>query len=190
MSEDSVNRAFPLDVIQVPGGWGIVVYLRNGQEWNLMKPGWQEERHTPYVFQTDEDAWRFLKRLFLFCLQQRHLQFRETDKVMNCEECGRVFRARYFRVCGECLQKNEFMMQQIWQGFYYMTGSQEAALEKMSLLLKIPIEQCAQIPLAFNDMVKCNLNWHLQWEKEQLAKAQPEETPASAPSGMRHRRRE
>lgn len=188
MVDHSQKRDFPLEVVQVPGGWSVVVYLRNNQEWSLMKPGWHDERHTPYVFKTSDEAWAFLRRLFQFCLQQHRTLYKKADRIMNCDQCGRVFRARYFRNCSECLQQNEFMLQQIWQGFYYMSGTQQGALEKMALLLDMPLEQVQQIPVAFGSMVRKNLEWHLEVERQLAEKNRQEAVEVKDTPRMHYRR--
>jgi hypothetical protein len=162
MMADDKCRPFPLDVVRVPSGFGIVVYLQDGVTWNLLKPGWENERADPYIFPTAEQAWNFLRDIFMFCLKQHHTQYLTTDKIMNCEHCGRIIRARFYRFCPQCLQENEFLFQQIWQGFYHMTGSDNAALQRLLLMLKIPPEHFTGLPDAFGSLVKRNLEAHLE----------------------------
>lgn len=184
------KRPFPLDVVRFAEGWAVVVYREDGSHWHLLKPGWQEEKHLPYIFDSEEQAWRFVRDLFMFCIKQARLQHRNTDKVMNCEQCGRVIRAKFFEYCHQCLQENEFMFQQIWQGFYYLTGSSESALHRMALLLKVPVEQFSHVPQAFKTMVQRHLDLYLSMESQrnQGLQAWVESKSAGMYSGRRHRR--
>jgi hypothetical protein len=178
------NRPFPLDVVAVSDQWAIVVRLEDGSAWHLLKPGWTEDRQAPYVFSSPEEAWGFLRRTFLFCLKQRHSQYLQTDKIMNCEHCGRIMRARFFRYCFECLQENEQALHQVWQGFYYLTGSQEATLHKLSMLLRIPPEQLTTLPDAFGRLVRHNM----ALADELRLLSHRNEQPNKKPAGMHSNR--
>jgi hypothetical protein len=172
-SETSASkRPFPLNVVPSPGGWTVAILMENGELNQLLKPGWREDNTQPYVFSSEDEAWSFIKQLFKFCLQQARLQHDSSDKVRNCTECGRVFRARFFDYCHDCLQANEFMLQQIWQGFYYLAGSEEGALHKAALLLKLPQEEFAQVPEAFQRMIQHHLALHSDLEKQRSQTAQ------------------
>ncbi len=181
------KQHFPLEVMAFPGGWGVVVYLENGKTWNLLKPGWQEEKHQPYLFETSDEAWRFLKEMFMFCLKQHHAKYLEQNKIINCDQCGRIFRARFSSYCPECLQRNEFMLQQIWQGFYYRSGSDEEAFKKLSMLLKIPVEQLQRVHSAFGTMVNRNLEWQIK-EQTQAGRAEKSGSGGGMHSASRRQR--
>jgi hypothetical protein len=161
------KRPFPLSVVPAPGnGWFIVISLENGEVTRLLKPGWREDATHPYWFPSEQEAWDFIKQLFYFCIQQAHMQLLHTDKILNCKQCGRIFRARFFQYCHDCMQGNEFMLQQIWQGFYYLAGSQEGALHKISLLLKISGDEFTQIPEAFKVIVQKQLAIYAEMENQ------------------------
>jgi hypothetical protein len=160
------KRAFPLSVVPAPGnGWYIVISLENGKTNRLLKPGWTSDATHPYQFASEQEAWDFIKQLFYFCIQQAHMQLLSTDKILNCKQCGRVFRARFFEYCHQCMQGNEFMLQQIWQGFYYLAGSEEGALHKISMLLKISKDEFTQVPEAFKLIVQKQLTLYSEMEK-------------------------
>lgn len=160
------KKAFPLSVIPAPGqGWYVGITLENGERNQLLKPGWTEDSTHPYVFASENEAWDFIRQLFYFCIKQAHMQFLNTDKILNCKQCGRIIRARYFEYCPQCMQGNEFMLQQIWQGFYYMTGSAEGALQKITLLLKLSKEEFSQVPEAFQIIVQRQLELHDELER-------------------------
>lgn len=192
------EKPFPLDIVRLGDGYGIIVFLENGERWRLMKPGWQEDQTSPYVFATAAQAWGFLRDMFLFCLKQRHTQYAASDKIINCDYCGKVFRPRFFSYCPQCLQQNENVLQQVWQGFYHMTGSQDATLHKVALLLKISSDEFVNVPDAFNQMVKNHLQYYLTLDKDALAlertaptrkPATPAKPPARLSSGMHYTRR-
>lgn len=182
------KRPFPLNVTPIKEGWGIVVYQRDGTLWQLIKPGWQAERKQPYVFPDPEAAWDFVKRVFTFCLNQERLQSVNSNQVSNCEQCRKIFRGRY-HYCPECLQENEFLLQQIWQGFYYLTGSDDHAMHKMSSMLKIPMESFDQVPDALGVMAKrhATLSDTQAAIRNQQQTAQPPKSPEDGTGMHRHR---
>ncbi|MBX2859910.1 MAG: hypothetical protein KTR14_01655 [Vampirovibrio sp.] len=159
-------RDFPFDVIQVSNGWCVVVYLRNGKPWNLLKPGWDKESNQPYLFESQDKAWQFLKNLFLFSLQCQHNHYAGADKVINCRQCRKIFRAKFYPVCHECLQENEHYLHQLWQGFYYMTGKDDATLQRMSVLLNIPVDKLKMIHHGYANIVSQNIQQQLSLEEE------------------------
>ena len=158
------KKSFPLNIAPAPGGYFMVITTENGQKTQLLKPGKCEAQSQPYLFETQQDAWNFIKELFFFCIKQSHSQCLHTDKILNCKQCGRVFRAKIFDYCPGCMQSNEFMLQQIWQGFYHMTGSESNTLDKMALLLKIAKEDFALMPEAFQTIVQRQLALHQEME--------------------------
>ncbi len=151
------EKAFPLQVIRYRTGWAIMLMQPDGEQRHLLRPGWETETRSPYVFQTPQEAWNFLKQLFMFCLKQQHTLYLGTDKVMNCERCGRVFRARFYGYCPGCMQENRDMLQQIWQGIYFQTGSQDHALERISALLRIPKSQLKEAQAAYLEYFRKNM---------------------------------
>lgn len=159
------KKPFPLNVVPTGEGWRVAILLENGDNNHLLKPGWKDDKNSPYLFASEQEAWNFIKQLFSFCLQQSKMQMTPTEKIKNCAQCGKVFKATLFEYCHQCLQENEFMLQQIWQGFYYLSGSKEGALQKAAFLLKIPYEEFAQVPDAFQAMVRKHLELNMELEK-------------------------
>lgn len=160
------KKAFPLSVVTAPGqGWYVVITKENGERNQLLKPGWADDDTHPYIFDSEQEAWDFIRQLFYFCIKQAHMQLLNTDKILNCKQCGRIIRAKYFEYCHQCMQGNEFMLQQIWQGFYYMTGTAEGALQKITLLLKLSQEEFSQVPDAFKIIVQRQLELHDELER-------------------------
>ena len=154
------QKPFPLSLAPAPGGWYIVILLENGERNRLLKPGGRDDdddETIPYLFHTQQEAWEFIKELFSFCLKQARMQCLHTDKIINCIQCGRVFRAKFFDCCTSCMKDNEFMLQQIWQGFYYLTGSEASTMRKISLLLKLSEEDFSLMPEAFKTIVQRQL---------------------------------
>jgi hypothetical protein len=152
-------------VIHSGEGWSIAILAENGENRQLLKPGWKGEKTASYQFPTEQAAWNFLKQMFNFCLQQSRMQHTASEKIKNCGQCGAIFKATVFDHCHRCLQENEFVLQQIWQGFYYLAGSEKGALQKAAFLLKIPYEEFAQVPDAFQAMVQRHLELNMALEK-------------------------
>lgn len=185
-SQPEAKKPFPLNVVPSPEGWSVAVFMENGEARQLLKPGWKDENNTPYFFQSEHEAWSFIKQMFNFCLQQARMQYTSSEKIKNCAQCNKVFKATLFEHCQQCIQENEFLLQQIWQGFYYLAGSESGALQKAAFLLKIPYEEFAQVPDAFQAMVRKHLEMNMALEKtrSQRAKLAAEITPAKSP-GLR-----
>jgi hypothetical protein len=187
-SEQMARYRFPLDVLQIPKGFVVVVRLTNGQTCQLLKPGWEDETHAPYIFQSAEQAWYFLRKLFLFCVKMQHTQYECSDKIINCDQCGRVIRAKFFQTCVECLKESDLKLNQIWQGFYYMTGSAEDAKHKMALLLKIPLEKFESVPEPFRSLFTECINVNNELEEKKKATPLPMLPKVQPSSGMRSSR--
>lgn len=191
MDNATTKKHFPLSVVSAPGkGWYVVIMLENGERNQLLKPGWSEDATHPYVFASEQEAWNFIRQLFYFCIKQAHMQFLCTDKILNCKQCGRVIRAKYFEYCTSCMQDNEFMLQQIWQGFYYLTGSAEGALQKIGLLLKLSKEEFSQVPEAFQIIVQRQLELHDELEQKNRNVGKPLvqklQSPPTRPPGLHY----
>lgn len=187
-TEQPEKYQFPLDIMHLPQGFVVVVRHPNGRATQLLKPGWSEEANSPYLFQSPEQAWYFLRKLFLFCIKLQHTQFEGSDKIMNCDQCGRVIRAKFFQTCVECLKDSEFKLTQIWQGFYYMTGSHPDAAHKMALMLKIPLDKFELVPEAFRSLFTECQDFHQTLEAKQKSEPPPQFLPMKAASGMRSSR--
>lgn len=166
------KKPFPLNVVPSPEGWSIAVFMESGETRQLLKPGWKDEKNAPYYFASEQEAWNFIKQMFNFCLKQARMQHTGTEKIKNCAQCNKVFRATLFEHCQQCLQENEFILQQIWQGFYYLAGSESGALQKAAFLLKIPYEEFSQVPDAFQAMVSKHLELNVALEKSRTQRAQ------------------
>lgn len=181
VGQPSDKKPFPLNVIHSGEGWSIAILSESGENRQLLKPGWKGEKTASYQFPTEQAAWNFLKQMFNFCLQQSRMQHTASEKIKNCSQCGAVFKATVFDHCHHCLQENEFVLQQIWQGFYYLAGSEKGALQKAAFLLKIPYEEFAQVPDAFQAMVQRHLELNLALEKarEERLQQQKVEIPGS-----------
>jgi hypothetical protein len=183
------KKVFPLSVTPAPSqdqGWYVVITLENGERNRLLKPGWSDDDTHPYVFASEQEAWDFIRQLFYFCIKQAHMQFLTTDKILNCKQCGRIIRAKYFEYCATCMQGNEFMLQQIWQGFYYMTGSAEGALQKITLLLKLTREEFSQVPEAFQTIVQRQLELHDELERKTRSVTKTLAKKIQAQAGFHH----
>lgn len=179
------KKPFPLNVVRLGEGWSVALLMENGENRQLLKPGWKDENNTPYLFQTEYEAWNFIKQMFNFCLQQARMQHTAVEKIKNCGQCGKVFKAAVFDHCHQCLQENEFILQQIWQGFYYLTGSESRALQKAAFLLKIPYEDFAQVPDAFQAMVSKHLELNVALEKNRSDRSRlATEIASSSVSGL------
>ncbi|WP_373531531.1 hypothetical protein [Vampirovibrio sp.] len=165
------KKPFPLNVVRLGEGWSVALLMENGENKQLLKPGWQGENKAPYLFNTEQEAWNFIKQMFNFCLQQSRMQHTTSEKIKNCGQCGKIFKATIFDHCHQCLQENEFVLQQIWQGFYYLAGSESGALQKAAFLLKIPYEDFAQVPEAFQAMVQKHLDLNIALEKSRSDRA-------------------
>lgn len=180
------KKTFPLNVVRLREGWSVALLMENGENKQLLKPGWKDENNTPYLFQTEHEAWNFIKQMFNFCLQQARMQHTPLEKIKNCGQCGKVFKAAVFDHCHQCLQENEFILQQIWQGFYYLAGSESGALQKAAFLLKIPYEDFAQVPDAFQAMVRKHLELNVALEKNRSDRSRMATEIASSPvAGLR-----
>lgn len=180
------KKPFPLNVVRIKEGWSVAIFMENGDSKQLLKPGWKDEKNTPYLFQTEYEAWNFIKQMFSFCLQQARMQYTTSEKIKNCGQCGKVFKATVFDHCHQCLQENEFILQQIWQGFYYLAGSESGALQKAAFLLKIPYEDFAQVPDAFQAMVRKHLELNVELEKCRSERSRLASEIAGSPiSGLR-----
>lgn len=191
-SHTSEKKPFPLNVVHTREGWGIAILTESGEQRQLLRPGWQGEHTMAYQFGSEQEAWNFLKQMFHFCLQQARMQHTASEKIKNCCQCGAVFKATFFEHCHRCLQENEFVLQQIWQGFYYLAGSEKGALQKAAFLLKIPYEDFAQVPDAFQAMVKRHLELNTALEKareERLQLQKPCSTPLKEQGLRSHCRR-
>lgn len=184
------KKQFPLRLAPAPGGWHMVIALENGESNRLLKPGYKEETTQPYLFASQQEAWDFVKQLFYFCIRQSNMQSIAPDNIFNCKQCGRIFRANFFDHCSPCMQGNEFMLQQIWQGFYHMTGSEESAMQKVSQLLKIPEEDFAKIPTGYRTIVQRQLELYTEIENRKNSPAQKLGKMIKAnPSGLHLSRR-
>lgn len=180
------KKPFPLNVVPTREGWSVAIFLENGEHKQLLKPGWKDEKNAPYFFPSEYEAWNFIKQMFSFCLQQSRMQYTNSEKIRNCTQCGKVFKATVLEHCHQCLQENEFILQQIWQGFYYLCGSESGALQKAAFLLKIPYEEFAQVPDAFQVMVRRHLDLSLELERGRLERSKLAAEIANVPpTGLR-----
>ncbi len=167
-ASSEAKKPFPLNVVRCAEGWSVAIFMENGASKQLFKPGWKDEKNAPYFFASESEAWNFIKQMFNFCLQQSKMQYTQSEKIKNCAQCGKVFRTSFFEHCVDCLQENEFVLQQMWQGFYYLAGSEAGALQKAAFLLKIPYEDFAQVPEAFQAMVRRHLALNMELEKSRV----------------------
>jgi hypothetical protein len=158
------KKRFPLSIAPAPGGYFMIIALENGQTNKLLRPGKTADSTQPYLFASQQEAWNFVKELLYFCLKQACSQCLHADKILNCKQCRRVFRAKFFDYCPRCMQGNEFMLQQIWQGFYHMTGSESSTMQKVALLLNISKEDFSLMPEAFQKIVQRQLWLHTEME--------------------------
>jgi hypothetical protein len=78
------------------------------------------------------------------------------------------------------------MLQQIWQGFYYMTGSAEGALQKITLLLKLTREEFSQVPEAFQTIVQRQLELHDELERKTRSVTKTLAKKIQAQAGFHH----
>jgi len=147
---------FPLSVDPFRHGWCITVHLQDGRHWQLLKPGWDFEASAPYVFESPGEAWDFLRKIFLFCLKQQNPYH---DKLCNCPNCGKVYRARFLTACEDCTMVNDLLMQQIWQGLYYMSGSYDEVIMRMAMLLNISPQTLMNIKSAYAMIVNDGPRW-------------------------------
>jgi hypothetical protein len=151
------KKPFPLRLAPVPGGWHMVIHLENGQSHPLLKPGRTAEDTQAYLFGSQQEAWRLIKKLFYFCMTQTPTQGLSITAIVSCKQCARTFRAKFFDCCAQCLQSNEFMLQQLWQGFYYLTDPEDSTLQKVYRLLKISGEEFARMPEGYKTIVQHQL---------------------------------
>ena len=176
---------FPLSVDPFRGGWCVTVHQQNGQRWYLLKPGWSAETADPYVFCTAAEGWAFLRKVFLFCTRQHNPH---NDMLCNCPSCGKVYRGRFLTACEDCTMTNDYLMQQIWQGLYYMSGSYDEVIARMAMLLNISPDKLLNIKSAYAMLVNQNENqnepprWHSTPFEE-------EEDPGKLPLLKRNARR-
>ena len=170
---------FPLTVDPFMHGWCVTVHLENGQRWRLLKPGWTWEVTEPYVFETPGEAWEFLRKMFQFCARQQNPY---NDRLVNCAFCGKVYRARFLTACEDCTTGNEDVMAQLWQGFYFTTGSYDEMIMRIALALNITPDRLAEIRTAYAQMVSDSPRFVDPWQM-----AEDRTLPGKTSSGDKQR---
>lgn len=172
------KRSFPLDVVRTADGYAIVIQPEGAYASYLLKPGWGGSPPYLYTFETEREAWDFLKQIFTFCLKQRTMNALGRERVINCEACRRVFRAKTVPYCDLCLRSNEELLRQIWQGFYFQTGCEVSTYQKMLLLLQMIAYEFEGVPDVIATIVENHVNFSEQWEKQKLLSAGKPNLPA------------
>lgn len=165
---ESVKRRFPLIMAPAPRGWHLLICLENGKSERLIKAGRNAEKAIPFLFNSQQDAWIYLKELFIFFRKPLVSEEPNTEKLKNCKQCDRIYRVRNTEYCPLCIKANEFMLEQIWLGFALPTDRDFSMPQKVTVMLQTSEDEFIQIPELFKTLVQQQIA-----EEEELENRQP-----------------
>jgi len=152
------KKHFPLALVPAPRGWNLQVSQANGNSIRLIKPGRRNDAGVPYLFASQQDAWNTVKELFsLFLKSEKADESTNKDKLRNCKQCQRIFRAKHLEYCSLCIEDNELLLQQLWEGFQGKPNDGYTPAEKIILILNASDEEFQQIPELFKVHVQKQL---------------------------------
>lgn len=150
---------FPIEVSSDGEGWFII--LRDKQQIGayMLGPGWLHDTRTgigaPYIFASAAEAWTFLKNLYLLCSRQKKLLSAPSGSIRNCNHCGCPYRAYRHPFCLECIGQYSHLLEQLHAMMYHQTGSRQAALDSLTMMLKRPKDEVKdQLDQIRSDAVK------------------------------------
>ena len=158
-------QRFPINFAPATGGYVMLITLENGVQLKLLQHNPETEETEPYRFLSQQEGWVFLRELFHFALKLDNGHCLFSDKILHCLECHRVFRAKQSYYCPACTQKNEFLLQQVWEGFAHIRGHDNTALKKIEVLLHANEEAFSLIPQGFQTIVQRKLSLFVDLEQ-------------------------
>ncbi len=94
------------------------------------------KRQKSYPFQTQQEAWQFVRQIYQFCGQSNQLRRLGGHHVSHCEGCGIVFEATANPFCDPCLAEEENIFKRFCEGVYHRTGSSQEALSRLAGMIK------------------------------------------------------
>jgi hypothetical protein len=164
---DMDKPRFPLSLIPAPRGWHMLITGPTGQTDRLFKPARRDEPEIPCLFVSQQEAWTFVKERFsLILLSHKPLETFQTEKMRNCKQCDRIFKATNLDFCPHCMKDNQLILQQLWQGFQQEEDPEYTDLQKITAILSCSLEDFANIPELFKSQVQQQLALEEQLENE------------------------